>query len=136
MIRDRKMKLEIAQDWRGVRKLCKASHRQWMVPGSGMINEQRPEDSYNLPLVLAYGVLDHVLNELHDQRAFTCKRKKPGLGEKMGSSKLLPWQNYDLVDNGRVARNDLAHQATLSNKADCLRFIDAIESELKAWGVV
>ena len=55
----------------------------------------------------------------------------------MGASqKLLPWQNYDLVDNGRVARNDLAHEAKLSSKADCLRFINAIEAELKAWGII
>jgi len=134
MIRDRKTKLEIAQDWRGVRKLCKAGHRTWMVPGTGSITETRPEDSYNLPLVLAYGVLDRVLNKLSDQGAFP---KEWNLGPKMATSQnVLPWQNYDLVDNGRVARNDLAHKAKLSSKADCLRFINAIEAELKAWGII
>ena len=135
MIRDQQTKSEIAQDWRVVRKLCESSHRQWMIPGAGMINETRPEDSYNLPLILAYAVLDRVLRELRDQGAFTCKTWK--LGEKMAASQnALPWQDYCLVDNGRDARNNLAHQAKLLSKADCLRFIDAIESELKAWGIV
>ncbi len=52
------------------------------------------------------------------------------------SQNALPWQDYELINNGRDARNALAHQAKLLSKADCLRFIDAIESELKAWGVV
>ena len=105
-----------------------------MVPGTGSITETRPEDSYNLPLVLAYGVLDRVLNKLSDQGAFP---KEWNLGPKMATSQnVLPWQNYDLVDNGRVARNDLAHKAKLSSKADCLRFINAIEAELKAWGII
>ena len=135
MIRDQQTNSEIEQDWRVVRKLCESSHRQWMIPGAGIISETRPEDSYNLPLILAYAVLDRVLSELRDQGAFTCKTWK--LGKKMAASQnALPWQDYDLVDNGRDARNDLAHQAKLLSKADCLRFIDAIESELKAWGIV
>ncbi len=100
-----------------------------------MINETRPEDSYNLPLVLAYAVLDRVLRELRDQGAFTCNTWK--LGAKMAASQnVLPWQDYHLVDNGRVARNYLAHKAKLLSKADCLQFIDAIESELTAWNIV
>ncbi len=126
---------EIAQDWRVVQKLCEGSHRQWMSLGGSIINETRPEDSYNLPLVLAYAVLDRVLSELRDQGAFTCKTWK--LGKKMAASQnALPWQDYDLVKSGKNARNDLAHEAKLSGKADCLRFIDAVESELKAWGIV
>ncbi len=106
-----------------------------MTPGGFVIDEQRPEDSYNLPFVLAYAVLDQVLNELRTQGAFTCKTRK--LGDKMTASQnVLPWQDYDLVNNGRVARNDLAHEAQLLSKVDCLRFIDAIESELKTWGIV
>ncbi len=135
MIDDPQTKSEIAQDWRGVRKLCESSHRQWVSWGGSVINETRPEDSYNLPLVLAYAVLDRVLRELRDQGEFTCKAWQ--LGKKMAASQnALPWQDYDLVNDGRVARNDLAHQAKLLSKADCLRFIDAVESELKAWGIV
>ncbi len=52
------------------------------------------------------------------------------------SRKVLPWQDYKSVDEGRNKRNDLAHEAQLVSKADCQRFIDAIEAELMAWGIV
>ena len=106
-----------------------------MSPSGIMINETRPEDSYNLPLILAYAVLDQVLSELRDQGEFTCKAWQ--LGKKMPASQnALPWQDYDLVKSGKNARNDLAHEAKLLGKTDCLRFIHAIGFELKAWGIV
>lgn len=52
------------------------------------------------------------------------------------SQSVLPWQDYDLVNGGKEARNNLAHDAVLTSKTDCLRFIDAVETELKAWGIV
>jgi hypothetical protein len=52
------------------------------------------------------------------------------------SANLLPWRDYALVDTGKTARNDLAHEAKLVDKANCFRFIDAIEAELKAWNVL
>jgi hypothetical protein len=135
MIRNSKVKVEIAQDWAVVRKLCEGSHRQALIPGGFYINETRPEDSYNLPLVLGYAVLDRVLSELRDQRAFSCKAWQ--LGKKMAASQnVLPWRNYDLVNAGKEARNNLAHEAKLLSKGDCLRYIAAIESELKAWRVI
>ena len=134
MIRDQQAKSEIAQDWRAVRKL-RNPVRTSVLPGFGVIVEEPVHDFYNLPLVLAYAVLDQVLNELRDQSEFRSKNSK--LGTKMfASRKALPWQDYGLVDNGREARNDLAHEAKLLSKADCLRYIDAIESELRAWNIV
>jgi hypothetical protein len=135
MIRDPDVKAEIQQDWAGVRKLCEFVHRCYMMPGMGVINETRPDDSYNIPLVLAYAVLDQVLNELIAQGDFKCKSFL--LGEKMDASKgTLKWQDYQLVFNGKEARNDLAHKAMLVPKDNCLRFIDGIERELQAWGII
>lgn len=134
MINDQQTKLEIAQDWRVVRALCNKRYTR-MLPGFGMIAESPHNDYYNLPLVLAYAVLDQVLNKLRDQGVFACKDKR--LGPKMVASKnALQWQDYTLVDNGRDARNDLAHETKLASKVDCFRFIDAVESELKAWGII
>jgi len=120
-----------------VRKFCASSHRQWLIPGDGVINETPPEDFYNLPFLLAYAVLDQVLDELMDQGVFQCVQKRPFLGDKMVVSRnRLPWLDYDLVDLGRKARNDLAHEAKLLGKSQCFAFIDAIEAELKAWGIL
>ena len=103
-----------------------------------IINETPPSESYNLPFVLAYAVLDQVLAELINQGTFQCAGKEPlPLGTKMEASKnAVPWQDYDKIKNGKKDRNDLAHEAKLLNKDKCFEYIDAIETELKAWGVL
>lgn len=59
------------------------------------------------------------------------------LKEKMEASKdALPWQNYSTVDLGREARNNLAHEGILLDKENCFTYINAIEIELKAWGII
>lgn len=139
MIRNQQVRSKFAQEWAAVRKLCAGSHRQSVVGGAGgviFINETPPESFYNLPLLLAYGVLDEVLNELIVQGTIQCASKRPLLGKKMAASKnKLTWLNYAQVKAGKTARNDLAHHAKLLGKVDCFAFIDAIEVELKAWGV-
>jgi len=128
-----KVKSETAQQWQTICNLCKPSHRQYQV-GDSFINETRPEDSYNLPFVLAYSLLDQVLSELKDAGVFSSSWM---LGAKMAASRPhLPWKDYDLVNTGKEARNDLAHQGRLLGKSDCLMYIEAIWIELRAWGVI
>lgn len=137
MIRNMVVKSDIARQWVALRTLCLGSHRSSGTP-VGFINETPPEEFYNLPFVLAYAVLDQVLDELIDQGAFKKPRgRRPMLGAKMTASAAdLQWTDYDLVAKGKDARNDPAHEAKLLAKADCFRFVDAVESELKAWGVI
>lgn len=93
-----------------------------------------PNAFWNLPFLLAYTVLDETLSVLRDQGEFVCNSWM--LGAKMDASKVyLPWQNYDLVFKGKEARNDLAHQALVLKKRECFIYIDAIEAELRAWGI-
>jgi hypothetical protein len=136
MIHDPQTRSEIAQEWGAVRKLCTGSHRQYQVSGV-FINETPPDSFYNLPFLLAYAVLDQVLAELIDQGTISCQKRRPLLGDKMAASQnAIPWQDYALVDRGRVARNELAHEAKLLTRTDCFAFIEAIENELSAWGVI
>ena len=80
-------------------------------------------------------VLDEVLIELRDQGEFASKGRH--LGHRMRDSRgSLPWHDYPLVDSGKKARNDLAHKAIIAPIADCKKYVDAIEAELKAWGVL
>jgi hypothetical protein len=52
----------------------------------------------------------------------------------MLASKLsINWNNYQLVDNGRDKRNEVAHKGMLHSKYICLKFINAIEDELTNW---
>lgn len=137
MIHDHQTRSAIAQDWAATRKLCAGSHRQAQIPGGSFINETPPESFYNLPFFLAYAILDQVLGELIGQGTVQCARKRPLLGDKMAASiNVLPWQNYKLVETGKNARNELAHEAKLLGKSNCFVYIDAIETELKAWGVL
>ena len=138
MIRDKIVRNEIAKEWRSIKILCRDSHRGGVVGGgfgAVYVNETPPESFYNLPLVLAYAILDEVFNALIAQGAFACTSWM--IGPKMKASKTkLPWQNYSLVWKGKIARDKLAHKAILVEKVRCLEFIEAIEVELKAWGVI
>ena len=136
MIRDQKVLSEILEQWKAIRKLCSGSVRQYMLHGA-IIDERRESEFYNLPFVLAYAVLDQVLAELINQGTFQCAGKTPQLGKKMkASQKVVPWQDYKNITNGKKERNLLAHKAKLLNKDKCFEYIDAIETELKAWGVL
>jgi hypothetical protein len=138
MIHDATAKTEIVQQWIAVKALCRGSHRQYVVPGGTVINETPPDDFDNLPFILAYAVLDQVLDALMDQSAFPRPPgRRPMLGHKMSVSRAhLPWVDYKLVDEGKDARNRVAHDAALTDKKDCLRYIDGIEGELTSWGIL
>jgi len=133
MIRDSRARAVITQDWAGVEKLSKADDGYFYL--DVFVSGTRLDESYNLPFLLAYSVLDQVLTELRQQGEFQCTSWF--LGAKMSASRdHLPWKDYDLADSGREARNLLAHEAVLLSKADCLKYIDAVRAELKAWAVI
>ncbi len=138
MIRNIAVRGEIEEDWKAVKELTKHRALQYQLPGHAFVNTPGPPDGYyNLPFFLAYAVLDRVLEELIDQGAFSCSGWRPQLGAKMEISKsTLPWKNFDPVAEGREARNNLAHRASLVSKEDCFKYISAIGAELVAWGVL
>jgi len=113
--------------------------RQHGVSGGGVsaaTTAWPPDHYYNLPLLLAFAVLDQVFEELKEQKVFAVSGR-PMLGAKMKASKAhVPSQDYDLVEKGKDARNKLAHEAKLLTKADCLSYVAAIERELTAWRVI
>jgi hypothetical protein len=65
------------------------------------------------------------------------KDAKNQLGGRMRYSReVLTWRDFNLIEEGRKARNELTHQGRLVSKQGCLRYIDGIESELRAWNVL
>ncbi|HBQ38256.1 MAG TPA: hypothetical protein DD714_04525 [Candidatus Omnitrophica bacterium] len=137
MIQDPAALASIQQQWVAVKDLCTGSHRQFMIPGAGFINETPPETFYNLPFLLAYAVLDQVLDELVAQGTVPRPKGRPLLGTKMTASiTALPWKDFPMVDSGKTERNELAHRATLLDREKCFAFIAAIETELKAWSIL
>lgn len=133
MIRDSTIRQELSEDWAVVRKLCRSAP-SYQISGGAYVNTTYPDEYYNLPLVLAYAVMEGCLNQMRDEGLFSCKDWK--LGAKMEAARHLPWCDYKLIEAGRNARNDLAHRGLLVNKAECLRYVEAIEAELKTWSVL
>jgi hypothetical protein len=128
---------EIVQSWKAIHDLCARGDRGYSIPAAGYFHVSYPAAYYNLPFVLAYAVLDDVLSEMIEDGIFTCPGNRPLLGRKMRKScKTLAWQDYLLVERGRFARNDLAHEAKLASKDDCLKYIAAVGAELKAWKII
>ena len=130
---------EFAEDWQGIQKLLKAITGKCRLVGSVIHNEpDAPEEAFSLPLVLAYATLDKALSELAESANYAGFKVNPKthLGVKMETSVRVGvlWIDYDTVEAGKQARNDVAHKAKFASKADCLQFIQAVEQELKSWG--
>jgi hypothetical protein len=91
---------------------------------------------YNLLLLYGFGVLEDALGDLADTGRFV-KGKARSLGKVMAASKgHLGWRQFDLLDHGRERRNEIAHDRAIIPMEECLTYLDAIEDELVAWGVV
>jgi hypothetical protein len=136
MIADLNSLAERRIEWAAVQKLCANAVTGHALPGL-YFTAVAPEGFHNLPLVLAYSVLDQVLSNLMDQGTFLCSRPRPPLGAKLTASlRALPWCNYYLVNAGKEARNSLAHNAVLVPRSQCLTYISAIETEFKAWHIL
>ncbi len=127
---------DIKSAWATVQKLAYKMSRARIAGGSFgavMINETPSDELTNLPFVLAYAVLHDALAALDTKGVWASLK----LAKKMKASRAhLPWINFDLVDEGRDKRNDLAHESKLLSRADCLRYIEAVGVELKAWGCI
>lgn len=137
MVQNEQAKAAFEEDWAGIQKLRAYEHVSYQLDGVRIsVGGATPEAFWNLPLILAYSVLDGVLNNLRDQGVYKCKSWK--LGDKMEASyrQHLPWQNYKLVSEGREERNRLAHEAMIVPKHKCFIYIDAIEKELTAWKIL
>ena len=137
MIADPVILEDIRKQWVVARKFASMRSRGYQIPGGPFVNETSlPSEFYNLPLVLAYGVLQQALKALANQRTFQADPNAL-LGTLMGKSRpALTWQNYDKVDQGRKDRNAVSHDGELHPKDHCLGLVDAVEVELRAWGVV
>jgi hypothetical protein len=141
MIRDAFEKAEIQKEWASVAALINWNRSFAVGAPPVFVNVTPPDTFYNLPLLLAYSTLDHVLVQLIIEGQFVCQNKKgkdcQWLGERMLAAKnAIPWIDYNLVDEGREARNAVAHEAKLSDAKDCIKYISAVQAELKNWNII
>jgi hypothetical protein len=139
MISNAQARAEFSQQWATI-AFMKSHNRSRIIGGGGLDNETAPDEFYNLPLVLAYCTLDNVLGRMNVERRFICKKKNGNcfqLSDKLKSAKNnIPWLDYEKIIEGKKARDDLAHKSTLHSKYKCISMINAVEDELKAWGII
>ena len=129
--------LSFSDQWSVIERQCQSSHRQWVSSGGVAIDETPPDDYFNLPLVLAFSLLDEVLGSLANQGVFALPRPNCMLGTKMTCSRsAISWRDYAALSSGKDARNALAHEGKMLPRAQCLTTIKAIGVELTSWGAL
>lgn len=137
VIADNSKKNEIQKSWNTVEELRKFDSFVPIMPDGSALSASSlmPEPYWNFPFFLAYAVLDDTLEILQSEGVFNSGSWKLSL-KMRASQSTLPWQDYQLVDAGREARNDLAHEAKFLSKKECFKYVRAVENELKAWNIL
>lgn len=138
MIRDSITLAEVQSGWAGVEVLRERLQRSAFA-SQGVIAGSFPfslaNAAHNLPFIHAFAVLNDVLEQLASEGHFSCKSHF--LGALLAKSeKALPWCDYMLISAGLKLRNDVAHRGHLIERGDCWRYIDAVKTELSAWGII
>lgn len=137
MIRDAIALAEVRQGWAGVEALRSRLQVSAVVSmgfGFGLFPFALSNAAHNLPFIHGYAVLNDVLEQLADEGNFSCT--SIFLGELLRKSeKALPWRDFALVSAGAGRRSDVAHRGQLLGRGDCWKYVDAIKTELSAWGI-
>ena len=89
---------------------------------------------YNLVLIFAYSVLKDTLLEMQDKNVFVSKKTNLGFLMKKSKSK-INWIDFEVLDQGREIRNQIAHENKIIKRVECWKYIDAIDAQLIAWDV-
>jgi hypothetical protein len=137
MLRDTATLTSLRQQWHGVRnwQMTVQAHLNAGDMVFGHVSFKLRDITHNLILLFAFSAFEDVLKALRDQGVFSSKTS--GLGDMMHSSRTaLPWQSFDLVNNAREIRNRIAHDQQVIKRGDIWCYIDALENELLAWGIV
>ena len=137
MIKDSEVLDSIRSSWETVRisQAMVQTNLNFAFAFGGFQSHDFRKLCYSLVLLFAYSVLEDSLRELKQQGVFQAENLK--LGTLMHSSKVsLHWLKFDLVDKGRERRNDVAHYRAYVESPECWKYIDAIEDELVAWGIL
>jgi hypothetical protein len=128
---------KIAAQWKSVRAsqdYIAANVAAGAVNILGVPQDSRFQDgAHTLLLFFAFAVLELALRTARQREI----RERPDLNRRMKASKpLLPWQDYATVSQARKRRNAVAHRWQVIPRAETAKYINAIEDEFIAWGIV
>ena len=137
MIADKYVKQDLRESWSTVlstKEMVKANI-VWAFAGGGYTSKQFRDLSFNLTLLFGFSVVERALTQMRDEGKFNSASSQ--LSTLMEKSKnKIPWINYDLIDEARNIRNDIAHKQQWIEQSECFRYLDGIEMELINWGVL
>ena len=138
MIKDVDTLSEIKNDWNGVEALRKKLQVSAFA-SMGMLGGSFPfvlsNAAHNLPFIHALAVFNDTLEAMKNEGRFKCGTRN--LGHLLKAAKHeLDWVDYKLIKEAVSKRNGVAHRGELVPRGDCWKFIDAVKSELIAWGIV
>ena len=90
---------------------------------------------YNLPMFLAFNVLEKALRVLKKQRQI------PGHSDQLGDLMDIfqgdpSWLERSVLRDGERRRNAIAHAGELFSGVECLADIEAVEEQLRAWEIL
>ena len=137
MIQDSEVLAEIRASWRGVEVLRGKLQRALLgsFAQGGTFAIFAADAAHNLPFMHAYSVLNDVLSQLSREGHFRCK--SIFLGALLDASEhSLPWENFSLIKEGTGRRNDVAHRGDVLPRADCWRYVDAVQNQLTKWQIL
>jgi hypothetical protein len=131
-ITDQAALLAIRSEWSAVVRVRERMRKLMSGPVGSISDGALHSVVYNLPLLLAFNVLERVLQALKKQRQI------PGHGERLGE--LMDtlqgdpsWLEWSVLRDGERRRHAIDHDGELFPGVECLADIAAVEEQLGAW---
>jgi hypothetical protein len=125
----------LRSEWSAVIKVRERMNKLLSGPVGSIADGALHGVVYNLPHLLAFNVLERALRVLKKQRQL------PGQSEQLGD--LLDifqgdpsWLEWSVLRDGERRRNAIAHAGELFSGVECLADIEAVEEQLRAWGIL
>jgi len=132
LITDQAALLAIRSEWSAVVRVRDRMRNLMTGPVGSIADGALHSVVYNLPLLLAFNVLERVLQALKKQRQI------PGHGERLGELMDIfqgdpSWLEWSVLRDGERRRHAIEHDGELFPGVDCLADIAAVEEQLAAW---
>jgi hypothetical protein len=134
LITDTDTRAAIRSEWSAVVKVRDRMRKLMSGPVGSIADGTLHGVVYNLPLLLAFNVLEQTLRALKKQRQIS------GGGERLGDLMDLlqgdpSWLEWSVLRDGERRRHAIVSSGELFSGVECLADIEAVEEQLRAWGM-
>jgi hypothetical protein len=125
----------IRSEWSAVVKVRDRMRKLMAGPVGSIADGTLHSVVYNLPLLLAFDVLEKVLRALKKQR------QVPGSSEQLGDLMDVfqgdpSWLEWSVLRDGERRRHAITHAGELFSGVECIADIAAVEEQLAVWEIL